>query len=151
MSVTGPDPFAPGLGILLQSVLGALPVARKLQHAKVPSGTILSFVLVAPVLGSFYCLWPKPYRRGHTRLLCHRNVRCFGWNRRLWNRLISSKYDTDSTKKEKVLDTVLPKLAVAGDAAAQVLWALSLIWTGAVAVGPGGVPASRRVANGINS
>jgi uncharacterized membrane protein YraQ (UPF0718 family) len=39
------------LGCLLPVCsLGALPVARELQRAGVPSGTILSFVLVAPVL-----------------------------------------------------------------------------------------------------
>ena len=40
-----------GLGILLPICsLGALPVARELRRAGVPSGTVISFVLVAPVL-----------------------------------------------------------------------------------------------------
>ena len=40
-----------GLGIMLPICsLGALPVARELRRAGVPSGTVISFVLVAPVL-----------------------------------------------------------------------------------------------------
>ena len=40
-----------GLGVLLPICsLGALPVARELRRAGIPSGTVLSFVLVAPVL-----------------------------------------------------------------------------------------------------
>jgi hypothetical protein len=46
------------LGILLPICsLGALPVARELRRAGVPSGTVLSFVLVAPVLNPISILY----------------------------------------------------------------------------------------------
>ncbi len=46
------------LGILLPLCsLGALPVARELRRAGVPSGTVLSFVLVAPVLNPISILY----------------------------------------------------------------------------------------------
>ena len=43
------------LGVLLPICsLGALPVARELRRAGIPSGTVLSFVLVAPVLNPVF-------------------------------------------------------------------------------------------------
>jgi uncharacterized membrane protein YraQ (UPF0718 family) len=48
------------LGILLPVCsLGALPVARELRRAGVPSGTVLSFVLVAPVLNPISIIYSQ--------------------------------------------------------------------------------------------
>lgn len=112
-----------GLGILLPICsLGALPVARELQRARVPSGTILSFVLVAPVLNPVSIIYG----------LSHIAVGTLGYFAigtfvvsvgigALWNRLISSKHDNRSTEKEKVPRYGVARLAVAGDAAARSL------------------------------
>ena len=111
------------LGILLPICsLGALPVARELQRAKVPSGTILSFVLVAPVLNPVSIIYG----------LSHIAVGTLGYFAigtfvvsigigALWNRLISRKYDTESTENEKVPRYGVARLAIAGDAASRSL------------------------------
>ena len=111
------------LGILLPICsLGALPVARELQRAKVPSGTILSFVLVAPVLNPVSIIYG----------LSHIAVGTLGYFAigtfvvsigigALWNRLISRKYDIQSTEKEKVPRYGFARLAIAGDAASRSL------------------------------
>ena len=112
-----------GLGVLLPICsLGALPVARELQRAKVPSGTILSFVLVAPVLNPVSIIYG----------LSHIAVSTLGYFAvgtfivsvgigALWNRQISRKYDNDSLEKEKVPRYGVARMAVAGDAAARSL------------------------------
>ena len=112
-----------GLGILLPICsLGALPVARELQRAKVSSGTILSFVLVAPVLNPVSII----YGLSHIALgtLGYFAIGTFVVSvgiGAVWNRLIASRYDTDSTEKEKVPRYGVARLAVAGDAAARSL------------------------------
>ena len=112
-----------GLGVLLPvCALGALPVARELKRAKVPSGTILSFVLVAPVLNPVSIIYG----------LSHITVSTLGYFAvgtfvvsvgigAIWNRIISSKYDSVTINNEKVPKDGTARLAVAGDAAARSL------------------------------
>lgn len=110
-----------GLGVLLPICsLGALPVARELQRSKIPSGTILSFVLVAPVLNPVSII----YGLSHIALstLGYFAIGTFIVSvgiGMLWNRLISSKHDGEAPDKELVPRNTMARLLVAGDTTAK--------------------------------
>ena len=112
-----------GLGVLLPICsLGALPVARELRRSKIPSGTILSFVLVAPVLNPVSVIYGLSHIELNT--LAYFAVGTFVVSigiGMLWNHLISSKRDNDSDEPERVPRNSRARLAVAGDTAARSL------------------------------
>ncbi len=104
------------LGILLPICsLGALPVARELRRAGVPSGTVLSFVLVAPVLNPVSIIYGMSHIVPFT--LVYFTIGTFvvsvgiGY---LWNRLIARKQDATVERIESVPRTGLGRLAVTG-------------------------------------
>ena len=112
-----------GLGVLLPICsLGALPVARELRRSRIPSGTILSFVLVAPVLNPVSVIYGLSHIELNT--LAYFAVGTFVVSigiGMLWNHLISSKRDNDSDEPERVPRNSRARLAVAGDTAARSL------------------------------
>lgn len=104
------------IGILLPvCALGALPVARELRRAGVPSGTVLSFVLVAPVLNpisiayglSHIAMYTLVYFAVGTLIVSL----AIGF---VWNRLISSRADVMPESAERLPGTGLARLKVAG-------------------------------------
>ena len=82
------------LGILLPvDSLGALPVAAEMRRSGVPGGTVLSFVLVAPVLNPISILYGLSNIVPHTLLFFA--VGTFAVSTgigRLWNRVIGSAH-----------------------------------------------------------
>lgn len=117
-----------GLGVLLPICsLGALPVARELRRSKIPGGTILSFVLVAPVLNPVSVI----YGLSHIELstLAYFAVGTFAvsigigmlWNSLISRQRISSKISLDENHDETLPRNGVARLAVAGDTAARSL------------------------------
>ena len=109
------------LGVLLPICsLGALPVARELRRAGVPSGTVLSFVLVAPVLNPVSIIYGLSHIVPFT--LVYFMVGTFvvsvgiGYS---WNWLVSRKYDAALEQVETAPRTGLGRLAVAGHTTAR--------------------------------
>ncbi|MEC7501734.1 MAG: permease [Planctomycetota bacterium] len=111
------------LGILLPICsLGALPVARELRRAGVPSGTVISFVLVAPVLNPVSII----YGLSHIplKMLLYFALGTFLVSvgiGLLWNRLIAEKFDLQDQQYEKAPQASRHRLAVAGHTAATTL------------------------------
>ena len=112
-----------GLGILLPICsLGALPVARELRRAGVPSGTVISFVLVAPVLNPVSII----YGLSHIPpiMLLYFALGTFLISvgiGLLWNRLVSKKYDLPNGQLETAPRSSRHRLAVVGHTSATAL------------------------------
>ena len=128
-----------GLGVLLPICsLGALPVARELRRSGVPSGTVLSFVLVAPVLNPVSVIYGLSHIVPATLLYFAAGtfVVSVGIGV-IWNRLVSSRRDTDVGVQEAPPHSGMGRLAVAGHTAARSLvgpvfvdYALALLTVG---------------------
>lgn len=112
-----------GLGVLLPICsLGALPVARELRRAGVPSGTVLSFVLVAPVLNPVSIIYGLSHIEPIT--LVYFAVGTFVVSTGIgviWNWCVSSEQDTDPETLEQAPRHSLHRVAVVGDTAARSL------------------------------
>ena len=112
-----------GLGVLLPICsLGALPVARELRRAGIPSGTVLSFVLVAPVLNPVSIIYGLSEIEPITLLYFGLGtfvVSCgVGM---VWNWCISAKQDSDPEQLENAPRNSIHRIAVIGDTAARAL------------------------------
>lgn len=111
------------LGITLPICsLGALPVARELRRAGVPSGTVLSFVLVAPVLNPVSII----YGLSHVEpmMLVYFAVGTLVVSLgigMIWNHFISDQKDVLPEKIESAPRDSMARLAVVGDTAARSL------------------------------
>lgn len=111
------------LGVLLPICsLGALPVARELRRAGIPSGTVLSFVLVAPVLNPVSIV----YGLSHIApvMLLYFAVGTFVVSvgiGLIWNRVVSDKRDIDPEDLEQAPRRSLDRLAVMGSTTARSL------------------------------
>lgn len=109
------------LGVLLPICsLGALPVARELRRAGIPSGTVLSFVLVAPVLNPVSIIYGLSHIAPIT--LVWFAVGTFAVSvgiGLIWNRLISDRRDTDPELLETAPRDSLQRVAVVADTAAR--------------------------------
>lgn len=109
------------LGILLPICsLGALPVARELRRAGVPSGTVLSFVLVAPVLNPVSLI----YGLSHITpmMLIYFGIGTFIVSvgiGLIWNRVISGSQDAVPEKIERAPRNSISRLLVVGDTTAR--------------------------------
>ena len=110
-----------GLGVLLPICsLGALPVARELRRAGVPSGTVLSFVLVAPVLNPVSIIYGLSHIEPVT--LVYFAVGTFVVSVGIglaWNWFISDRRDVDPEQLEVAPRNSMHRLAVVGDTAAR--------------------------------
>ena len=110
-------------GILLPVCsLGALPIARELRRAGVPSGTVLSFVLVAPVLNPVSVIYGLSHIEPVT--LLYFGVGTFVVSvsiGAIWNRFVSDQHDDTSAPSETVPARSIHRLAVAGDTAVRCL------------------------------
>lgn len=110
-----------GLGVLLPICsLGALPVARELRRAGIPSGTVLSFVLVAPVLNPVSIIYGLSHIEPLT--LVYFAVGTFVVSTgigMIWNRLVSDKQDSDPEQLEHAPLNSMHRLAVVGDTATR--------------------------------
>ncbi|QDU44726.1 putative permease [Symmachiella dynata] len=111
------------LGVLLPICsLGALPVARELRRAGIPSGTVLSFVLVAPVLNPVSIV----YGLSHIApvMLLYFAVGTFVVSvgiGLIWNRVVSDKRDIDPEDLEQAPRRSIDRLAVMGSTTARSL------------------------------
>jgi uncharacterized membrane protein YraQ (UPF0718 family) len=112
-----------GLGVLLPICsLGALPVARELRRAGVPSGTVLSFVLVAPVLNPVSIIYGLSHITPVTLLYFAAGTFLVSVGiGALWNRLISERRDLSAGAPESPPRSARARLAVAGHTAARSL------------------------------
>lgn len=110
-----------GLGVLLPICsLGALPVARELRRAGVPSGTVLSFVLVGPVLNPVSIIYGLSHIVPIT--LAYFAVGTFVVSvgiGMIWNHFISNSRDEVSDEFEHPPRSSVARLAVVGDTAAR--------------------------------
>lgn len=109
------------IGILLPICsLGALPVARELRRAGIPSGTVLSFVLVAPVLNPISIL----FGLGHTTLstllyfVVGTMIVSLGIGF-IWHNLLSGRRDRIVDAPEQLPRASASRLAVSGVAATR--------------------------------
>ncbi len=109
------------LGILLPLCsLGALPVARELRRAGVPSATVLSFVLVAPVLNPISIL----YGIGHITVLTllyffvGTMIVSLGIGF-IWSSLVSNHRDGISEIPERLPAGAYKRLSISGIAATR--------------------------------
>lgn len=111
------------LGVLLPVCsLGALPMARELRRAGVPSGTVLSFVLVAPVLNPVSIIYGLSHIAPITLLYFALGTFVVSVGIGLiWNRVISDVRDPQPERLESAPRSGLARLAVAGDTAARAL------------------------------
>lgn len=111
------------LGILLPICsLGAIPVARELRRAGIPSGTVLSFVLVAPVLNPVSIIYGLSHIALDMLLLFAAGTFCVSVGIGLvWNRLVAAERDAEPEEIEAVPRDSLARLAVAGGTAARAL------------------------------
>ncbi len=91
-----------GLGLLLPLCsLGALPVARELRRAGVPSGTVISFVLVAPVLNPVSIVYGLSHIPPIMLLYFAAGTFLVSVGiGAIWNWLVAEKHDTDPTQLE---------------------------------------------------
>ena len=109
------------LGVLLPICsLGALPVARELRRAGVPSGTVLSFVLVAPVLNPVSIIYGLSHIEPIT--LVYFAVGTFVVSvgiGLIWNYSISEKRDAEPEQLETAPRNSLHRVAVVADTAAR--------------------------------
>ena len=110
-----------GLGVLLPICsLGALPVARELRRAGIPSGTVLSFVLVAPVLNPVSIIYGLSHIEPITLLYFAVGTFVVSTGIGLiWNRVVSDRRDTEPEQLEVAPRKSLDRLAVAGDTAVR--------------------------------
>ena len=112
-----------GLGILLPICsLGALPVARELRRAGVPSGTVISFVLVAPVLNPVSII----YGLSHIppTMLLYFAAGTFLVSVSIgvvWNWVVAEKRDTSPIRLEAAPHDSRHRLAVVGHTSATAL------------------------------
>lgn len=112
-----------GLGVLLPICsLGALPVARELRRAGVPSGTVLSFVLVAPVLNPVSII----YGLSHIAplMLVYFAAGTFVVSvgvGMIWNRVVADSQDTLPENLEAAPRDSRHRLAVVGHTSATAL------------------------------
>lgn len=112
-----------GLGVLLPICsLGALPVARELRRAGIPSGTVLSFVLVAPVLNPVSIIYGLSHIEPVT--LVYFAVGTFVVSTGIgivWNWCVASEKDAEPESREQAPRHSLHRVAVVGDTAARSL------------------------------
>jgi len=110
-----------GLGVLLPICsLGALPVARELRRAGVPSGTVLSFVLVAPVLNPVSIIYGLSHIEPIT--LLYFAIGTFVVSTGIgviWNRVVSEKRDAAPEQLEQAPRNSLHRIAVVADTATR--------------------------------
>lgn len=109
------------LGVLLPICsLGALPVARELRRAGIPSGTVLSFVLVAPVLNPVSIIYGLSHIEPIT--LVYFAVGTFVVSTGIgliWNWCVSEKKDADPEQLEVAPRNSIHRVAVVADTAAR--------------------------------
>ena len=109
------------LGVLLPICsLGALPVARELRRAGIPSGTVLSFVLVAPVLNPVSIIYGLSHIEPIT--LVYFAVGTFVVSvgiGLIWNYSISEKRDAEPEQLETAPRNSVHRVAVVADTAAR--------------------------------
>jgi uncharacterized membrane protein YraQ (UPF0718 family) len=112
-----------GLGVLLPICsLGALPVARELRRAGIPSGTVLSFVLVAPVLNPVSIIYGLSHIEPITLLYFAVGTFVVSTGIGLiWNRVVSDKHDSDPEQLEQAPRNSLHRVAVVADTAARAM------------------------------
>jgi len=110
-----------GLGVLLPICsLGALPVARELRRAGVPSGTVLSFVLVAPVLNPVSIIYGLSQIEPVTLLYFAVGTFVVSVGIGLiWNRVISNRSDHCPEQLETAPHNSTHRLAIVADTAAR--------------------------------
>lgn len=112
-----------GLGVLLPICsLGALPVARELRRAGISSGTVLSFVLVAPVLNPVSIIYGLSHIEPVT--LVYFAIGTFVVSvgiGLIWNRCISQGRDDTPEELEVAPRHSIHRIAVVGDTAARSL------------------------------
>ncbi|MGB0716041.1 MAG: permease [Phycisphaerae bacterium] len=104
------------LGILLPLCsLGALPVARELRRAGVPSATVLSFVLVAPVLNPISILYGISHITLITLLyfLIGTMIVSLGIGF-IWDNLVSKRLDVVSETPESLPSSAFKRVAITG-------------------------------------
>lgn len=109
------------LGVLLPICsLGALPVARELRRAGVPSGTVLSFVLVAPVLNPVSIIYGLSHIVPFTLVyfMAGTFVVSVGIGY-IWNWIVARQQDAKVEDVETAPRTGLGRLAVAGHTTAR--------------------------------
>lgn len=109
------------LGVLLPICsLGALPVARELRRAGIPSGTVLSFVLVAPVLNPVSIIYGLSHIEPITLVWFAVGTFVVSVGIGLiWNRLISDRRDVDPESLEVAPRDSIHRVAVVADTAAR--------------------------------
>jgi len=112
-----------GLGVLLPICsLGALPVARELRRAGISSGTVLSFVLVAPVLNPVSIIYGLSHIEPVT--LVYFAIGTFVVSvgiGLIWNRCVSKGRDAAPEQLEVAPRHSVHRIAVVGDTAARSL------------------------------
>ena len=109
------------LGILLPICsLGALPVARELRRAGIPSGTVLSFVLVAPVLNPVSIIYGLSHIEPFTLVYFGAGTFVVSTGIGLiWNYCIAEKQDVSPKNLEVAPRNSIQRIAVAADTAAR--------------------------------
>ncbi len=109
------------LGILLPICsLGALPVARELRRAGIPSGTVISFVLVAPVLNPVSIIYGLSHIEPFTLVYFAAGTFVVSTGIGLiWNYFIAEKQDVDPEKLEVAPRNSIHRVTVAADTAAR--------------------------------
>ncbi len=111
------------LGILLPICsLGALPVARELRRAGVPSGTVISFVLVAPVLNPVSIIYGLSHIPPSMLLYFAAGTFLISVGiGLLWNRVIADKYDLPVEVSESLPKTSRQRITIVGHTSATAL------------------------------
>ncbi|MCH2202800.1 MAG: permease [Fuerstiella sp.] len=113
-----------GVGVLLPICsLGALPVARELRRAGIPSGTVLSFVLVAPVLNPVSIIYGLSHIEPVT--LIYFAIGTFVVSTgigMIWNWCVAGEKDVVPDSLEQAPRHSLHRVAVVGDTAARSLF-----------------------------
>lgn len=112
-----------GLGVLLPICsLGALPVARELRRAGIPSGTVLSFVLVAPVLNPVSIIYGLSHIEPVTLVYFAAGTFVVSTGiGMIWNWCVASEQDVDPQTLERAPRHSIHRVAVVGDTAARSL------------------------------
>jgi uncharacterized membrane protein YraQ (UPF0718 family) len=112
-----------GLGLLLPiCALGALPVALELRRARIPSGTVISFVLVAPLLNPVSIVYGLSHVEPVTLLYFAAGTFVISTGiGAIWNRLISRRWDQAMSVDEAVPASGSGRLLASGMTACQVL------------------------------
>ncbi len=117
------------LGVLLPVCsLGAIPMARELRRAGVPSGTVLSFVLVAPVLNPVSVIYGLSHIEPVMLLYFAAGTFLVSVGTgAIWNRLIASRQDKDPQQLERAPVESVDRLKVAAHTAATTLTGPAII------------------------